>query len=106
MVLGTEYPTVQRHLGKAVYTKLISFGTLPSSGSKRVAHNISSSATIVSFQAFAKNTTSSVLQQMPLISTTGGVLAKVQIMKDDAAVYAFSDLSAYEGYVTICYTKD
>ena len=23
-----------------------------------------------------------------------------------AAVYAFSDLSAYEGYVTICYTKD
>lgn len=106
LVLGTEYPTVQRHLGKAVYTKLISFGTLPSSGSKRVAHNIPTTATIVSFQAFAKNTTSSVLQQMPLVSTTGGVLSKVQIMKDDAAVYAFSDLSAYEGYVTICYTKD
>lgn len=106
LVLGTEYPTVQRHLGKTVYTKLISFGTLPSSGSKRVAHNIPTTGTIVSFQAFAKNTTSSVLQQMPLISTTGGVLAKVQIMKDEAAAYAFSDLSAYEGYVTINYTKE
>lgn len=105
MVAGTEYLTTQRHQNKEVYTKLISFGDLPGSGNKRLASNIPTTATIVSFQAFARNKSSGVLQQMPLISTTGGVLSKVQVMSGEAAVYVFSDLSAYEGYVMINYTK-
>ena len=105
MALGVEYPTAQRHLGKKVYTKLISLGTLPDTQSKRVDPEILSTATIVSFQAFARSTSSGVLQQMPIINTSGNTLAKVQMTSTNVMVYTYADLSAYEGYVTICYTK-
>lgn len=41
MVLGTEYKTVERWQGKAVYTKLVFGGLIPANGQKTFAHNAS-----------------------------------------------------------------
>lgn len=40
LLLGVEYRTVERYLGKPVYQKLINFGALPSNSEKRVEHGI------------------------------------------------------------------
>lgn len=37
LVLGWEYRTTERYMGKAVYTKVINFGSLPNSEAKSVA---------------------------------------------------------------------
>lgn len=105
MLMGTQYRTRERHLGKAVFVKLIDLGTLPNVTSKSVAHGIESTATIIGFEGFAKSTSNSILQQFPLVNTSGVVAAKLQITKENAVVYAFSDLSGYTGYVKIKYTK-
>ena len=105
MLMGTQYRTRERHLGKAVFVKLIDLGTLPNATSKSVAHGIESTATIIGFEGFAKSTSNSILQQFPIVNTSGVVAAKLQITKENAVVYAFSDLSGYTGYVKIKYTK-
>ena len=105
LVAGTEYRTTERFQGKPVFAKLVQLGDLPASASKSVSFNTSSSVTVVSFKAFAKSKESAVTQMMPLISNTGGVLAKVQVTNYNVVVYALSDLSSYEGYVIIKYTK-
>jgi hypothetical protein len=38
-VLGQEYPTVERYLGKTVYCKVVDFGTLPVKGNKNTRYN-------------------------------------------------------------------
>ena len=40
MVLGVEYRTKDRYLGKPVYTKVVNVGTLPNTKTSMVAHNI------------------------------------------------------------------
>lgn len=40
MVLGEEYRTKERYLGKPVYTKLVNVGTLPNAKTITIAHNI------------------------------------------------------------------
>ena len=89
-----------------MFVKLIDLGTLPNATSKSVAHGIESTATIIGFEGFAKSTSNSILQQFPLVNTSGVVAAKLQITKENAVVYAFSDLSGYTGYVKIKYTKE
>lgn len=48
MVVGTEYRTTERYLGKPVYVKVVNFGNYPASGTKTVAHKISNVRNIVS----------------------------------------------------------
>lgn len=38
MLLGVQYRTTQRHLGKPVYAKLVDYGTLPNAGNKNVTY--------------------------------------------------------------------
>lgn len=40
MVLGVEYRTKDRYLGKPVYTKLVDIGALPNAKTSMIAHNI------------------------------------------------------------------
>ena len=48
MMIGIEYRTTERYLGKPVYVKLVNFGKYPASGTKTVAHKISNVENIVS----------------------------------------------------------
>ena len=105
MRAGTEYRTLERHLGKPVYIKMVNIGAFPNSTSKNVSHGIPSTASFVSFEAFAQSTTSSIVQQLPIISTSGDTTAKVQLTHTYVSVYTFGDLSAYEGWAVIKYTK-
>lgn len=105
MRAATEYRTVERHLGKPVYAKLVNLGTFPNSTSMDVKHNVPETATFVSFEAFAKSKTSTIVQQLPIISTSGAIMAKVQLSKTYVSVYAFGDLSTYEGWAVLKYTN-
>lgn len=52
MLIGAEYRTVERYLGKPVYVKLVSLGAGPnSSTSKSVEHGISSMGHLVDYGA-------------------------------------------------------
>ena len=46
LVLGVEYRTVERYMGKAVYQKLINFGALPAGTSKTVSFGAASARAI------------------------------------------------------------
>ena len=48
MMIGIEYRTTERYLGKPVYVKVVNFGNYPASGTKTVAHKISNVKNIVS----------------------------------------------------------
>lgn len=48
MMIGIEYRTTERYLGKPVYVKVVNFGNYPASGTKTVAHKISNVRNIVS----------------------------------------------------------
>ena len=48
MMIGIEYRTTERYLGKPVYVKVVNFGNYPTSGTKTVAHKISNVRNIVS----------------------------------------------------------
>ena len=102
---GVEYPTAERHLGKIVYAKLVDLGTLPNATSKTVAFNSASGVNVVAVEAFAKSSESTITQMFPLITTSGGVAAKVHCTAYNVVVYAFNDMSNYTGYAKIKYTK-
>ena len=44
---GSEYRTGERHLGKPVYRKIVSFGSLPNAATKSVAHGIGDLGTAI-----------------------------------------------------------
>lgn len=46
MMVGVEYATTERFMGKVVYVKLVSFGNLPSNGTKTVAHGLAATQII------------------------------------------------------------
>ena len=57
MLLGVEYKTMERYLGKPVYTKVVACGNLPNGTTAEVAHGIANIGIIVSAQAIASNAT-------------------------------------------------
>lgn len=94
MVLGIEYRTTERYNGKAVYTKLVDFGSLPASGSKDVVHTANGiiAEVIDWYGTYAE-------QALPnpsfdaLVTTT---MIRITVS---------SDLSAYTAQIAIKYTK-
>lgn len=48
MLLGGEYRTTERYLGKPVYCKIVDFGKLPNNTIKDVAHGISNLKSAIS----------------------------------------------------------
>lgn len=48
MLVGVEYRTQERYMGKPVYTKLVDFGALPNTTNKNVAHATSANQIIIS----------------------------------------------------------
>lgn len=95
--------------GKKLYQKTIDFGAMPAQGdSKSVAHNISDIDKIISWEAFGVNQSGEVMS-VPNVSR-GNVTAQTSMSVNSTNVYIFngssSDItSAYNGYVTIRYTK-
>lgn len=104
MIAGQEYRTTERHKGKVVYTKLISFGSLPASGSNNVTTGISG-ATLVSLTGTFFNGAEG--EPYPIMSGTGAkCLAWVTSGCSKLYAQAIADCSKYTGEFIIKYTKD
>lgn len=99
MVLGTEYKTVERWQGKAVYTKLVFGGLIPANGQKTFAHNASATH-IIRCIASADDGTSLPYFYYP---------TSIDVMATKTEVQIFAQNRTAEGgnvYAQIWYTKD
>ncbi len=115
MVLGEEYRTMKRHNGKAVYTKFIDLGKLPSlnengtCGIKKVATGTKID-TIVSFQGFAVNSGSR-RYTMPFVTEDGSIGCRMTIegrLEESSIVIRtyIAAIANYTGYAILEYTKN
>lgn len=105
MYLGVEYRTTERWDGKAVYTKLIEFGTFPNQTSKRIACEVSGENVFYS-DAYAAPSNGYVPFSGGSLVINGSIAAWYAI--DSSGVIWLTtnqDLSTYSGYIKIKYIK-
>ena len=111
LMLGTEYRTTERYLGKPVYVKLINCGNLPNGTTKEVAHGIANIDYIVGAQAIASNSTTGFNGHAYLPSIYGGSLTDrwtnylVDVDVSKITVFCGGGLAGDLVYVTFKYTK-
>ena len=97
MVVGTEYRTTERFMGKPVYVKLVDFGPGANNTEKSVEHG-ASNAIVIDYGGYAKSGNSAL--SVPWIShSTLSVSSTVIVMDADA------NYSGYNVYVWIKYYK-
>lgn len=102
MILGNEYRTTERWNGKPVYTKLVDCGAMPNATLKTVYHN-GGATHIVRYSAEMKAGSDA----FSLPYTLNGAEVCVRTISNGGInLYASYDASAFNGYVTIWYTKD
>ena len=99
MVAGTEYRTTERWQGKAVYTKMVSFGTLPNNANKTVAHGTGATKMLRVAGTFSNET-------ITLPYHYNG--SSADIFVNTTHIYAVTNYNAsgHSAYVQIWYTKD
>lgn len=97
MEADTEYRTTERYLGKPVYVKLVDFLNLPNGGFKSVSHGTTVSKAI-RYKIIAKNSS--------YMLTWHKDIAYIAVDSSSIALSTTGDLSAYNVYVAIWYTKD
>ena len=97
MVVGTEYRTTERFMGKPVYVKLVDFGAGANNTEKSVEHG-ASTAIVIDYGGYAKSGNSAL--SVPWMShSTLSVSNTVIVMTADA------NYSGYNVYVWIKYYK-
>lgn len=93
MLLGVEYRTTERWLGKPVYTKIVSFGTLPNAAAKSISWTPDS------------GTAAQVISAV-LVSRDGGMLNMIDSANTGAVwVVTNDDYSSRTADVVLKYTK-
>lgn len=106
MEVSTEYRTTERWSGKVVYVQRLAFGALVQ-GENTLTHNLGiASSELVRFEGYVLNPSDYIYYSLPLVSSNGSVNATVRVNAQKAHIFAFSDLTSYNGYVNIWYTKD
>ena len=106
MVAGVENATLERYNHKTVYTMVIDCKTLPSQGQKSVTTTIPSNANVLSAVGIAVASDGEA-ESMPCVSYNGAIKCAFFVTKSkNIAINAFTDMSSYNGYVTVKYTKD
>ena len=111
MLTGVEYSTTERWKGKAVYTKLLDFGTLPNTAEKAVSLNvvpteiIKIEPQIVGYTDLGGYITQEVA---PTTAFEIGVrfLASFTSKSGSVTCYTSYDMSPYTANVVVKYTKD
>ena len=104
MILGVEYRTTERYLGKPVYVKVVNCGAMPASKSKNVAHGIKNISAIVSctgYFTYGKSVVS-----LPYARGTVANVGSIWASETDIVVWADnSDYTNYNAYGIIKCTK-
>lgn len=105
MVVGTEYCTPERYMGKPVYTKLINFGALPNTTSKNVAHATSVNQIIISLHGqLSDGVPFSTGYNMT--RTSGSKKFWVDATKWNIRILTEADMSTLTAYVHVKYVKE
>lgn len=117
MVIPTAYGAPQIHFslaeqetgtlwhdGKMIYQKTVDLGALPNTGTKSVAHGVSSLDTIVGMKGAAQNGV--IGMNLPNVNTAV-FLAQVSIFWNttELDIVTGSDRSGFDGHLTLYYTK-
>lgn len=106
MVAGVENATLERYNNKTVYTVVIDCKTLPSQGSKSVTTTIPSSANVLSAVGIVVKSDGE-SESMPCVSSTGAIRCAFFVTRSkNIVINTFTDMSSYNGYVTVKYTKN
>lgn len=102
-VYSTDEQRIGTWLGKPLYRKTINVGTLPNNTVLRVAHNIINYDRFVNIIGSAKSSTQSL--SFPFVGSNLSDNIAIQITTDNIVIITGSDRSAFNGYVTLEYTK-
>lgn len=106
MVAGVEYQTTERWNGKTVFVRRIYFGTL-AQGETTIDLGVTiATANMVRYDAYAMSKNPYYYYKLPMVSSSQTLSATVRLGAKQATIFAFSDLSAYDGYMNIWYTKN
>lgn len=109
-----EYSTSEKVIGKWIngkplYRKVISFGSLPNSTTKNVAHEISNLGEVTRLSAIATNGSGSYKTIPDVISTNTATYmtsqVKLSISSGNIVIYTESNQSSFSTYVVMEYTK-
>lgn len=98
MLLGVEYRTTERYLGKPVYCQLVNFGALPNATQKVVKHNIPNVSSVISVYGSAQD-------QAIVVGAFGAQVTGINANNTNVAIWTSADLSNYSAYVAMKYTK-
>lgn len=105
MLLGVEYRTTERWMGKVVYTKLINCGAMPNASTVNIS-GLSSDMTVVDFSVVLIK--SGVTYKLPHFDSNGNIAARAYCFPSSSVVQiqTFVDMSSFTGYAVVKYTKD
>ena len=95
MLLGVEYRTTKRYMGKPVYAKLVNFGALPNASNKSVAHNLSNPLMMVDGKITDSNGS----------FVTNYNIKNFAISTANMIVETETDMSGVSAYILLKYTK-
>lgn len=96
LVLGVEYRTTERYLGKPVYVKVVDCGNLPASGLKNIAHGIANCKPIYVYGEMSNGNT---------LPYTVGPTYSISADGIYIQIYVTDDFSQHTAKATIKYTK-
>ena len=111
MILGTEYRTTERYLGKPVYCKVVNCGNLPDGTTAEVAHGIANVGIVVGAQAIASNATDMFNGLVYLPDIRSGSLTDRWTVylagadNQNIRIFCGGGLAGRPVYVTLKYTK-
>ena len=112
MILGVEYRTTERYLGKPVYCKVVDCGGLPNGTIKIVSHGVFDFGYSVRYCGSVSNSSSGFngAGALPSISTLDALNGKWNVYVSDVGpeaikIFCGGGLSECPAYVTIWYTK-
>lgn len=108
MQLGVEYRTTERYQGKPVYVKLVDFGALPNSTTKRVDPSITDFSKLVDMRIMIAVSDGSYHVNMSFSGDTSGTVDNRSWFKlsgGGIVIKTFSNQSANSAIVSIKYTK-
>lgn len=101
MTPGVEYRTTKRHNGKPVYTKLVEFGALPNNAEKSVSA-MPANASLIQAAGYAAGASYNVpIPGYYAIKSFGSTRSSGALWISTSA-----DMSSYNAWITIEYTKD
>lgn len=106
MVVGVEYRTTERYNGAPVYTKMIKFGTLFSSGVASVPTGLSN-VTYISYNLRIPDFATEVVSGTAMFSESKvAAYAWIDTTTNEIKIRSSQDCSNYQAFVTIKYCKN